>query len=137
MTESGVVISVNNGFATIRIGRNSACASCGKCGMTENQKHVDVYASCDVACKVDDVVEIEIPEANTTKMALIAYGIPLLPAIMLLVLSLALAFSDWVSILMFFGGYMLGLLFVGLIDRAKKRKWAKQPVVVKVLLSKN
>ena len=43
MLERGVVLKSNGKFAQVRIGRNSACGSCGKCGMTENQKHVDFY----------------------------------------------------------------------------------------------
>ena len=61
MTEFGTVLDVNGEFATVRIGRNSACASCGKCGMTEGQKHVDFFAANDVGAAVGDTVEVAMP----------------------------------------------------------------------------
>ena len=41
MREVGLVTSLKGEFASVRIGRHSACGSCGKCGMTQNQKHVE------------------------------------------------------------------------------------------------
>ena len=65
----------------VRIGRNSACASCGKCGMTENQKHVDFYVKNTLDAQVGDRVELDIPEANSARLALVAYFLPLVPAL--------------------------------------------------------
>ena len=62
MTETGTVIKCKNDYAMVRIGRNSACASCGKCGMTENQKHVDFYVKNTLDAQVGDRVELDIPE---------------------------------------------------------------------------
>ena len=66
MTERGSVVANKNNIAQVRIGRNSACASCGKCGMTEKQKHVDFYVENTLNAKVGDIVEVEIPETNST-----------------------------------------------------------------------
>ncbi len=41
MIEQGVVIKNKGKYSEVRIERNSACGSCGKCGMTEKQKHAD------------------------------------------------------------------------------------------------
>ena len=42
MLELAVVTKINKKYAKVRIGRNSACAACGKCGMTQNQKYIDI-----------------------------------------------------------------------------------------------
>ena len=129
MTEYGQVIAVDGEFATVRIGRNSACGSCGKCGMTEQQKHVDFFAANVASAKVGDRVEIELPEVNTTKLAFVGYILPLLPALA----ALLLAWADWLAILLFFVGYAIGFAVVALLDKAKKHKWTEQATVVRVV----
>ena len=109
MTEFGTVLDVKGEFATVRIGRNSACASCGKCGMTEGQKHVDFFAANDVGAAVGDTVEVALPETSATKLALVGYILPLVPALSLLFVAVAL------------------------LDSAKKHKWTKQAHIVSVV----
>ena len=100
MTEFGTVLDVKGEFATVRIGRNSACASCGKCGMTEGQKHVDFFAANDVGAAVGDTVEVALPETSATKLALVGYILPLVPALSLLFVSLALGWAEWLALLL-------------------------------------
>lgn len=133
MKEQGVVISTNEKYATIRIGRNSACASCGKCGMTENQKHVDFFAPNEIGAQKDDVVEVDIPEQNTVGMALVGYALPLVPALIALFVGLKFDLGDFWSILLFFGGYFVGMGVVALFDVLKKHKWGKQPTITKIV----
>ena len=133
MTEIGVVLKVKNGFAQVRVGRNSACASCGKCGMTERQKHVDFYASSGIKVDVGDTVELDIPEGNSAKLALIAYFVPLLPALALLFLALGLHWADWLAIILFFAGLAAGFAVLAFIDKARKHKWMESPTITKVL----
>lgn len=133
MTEQGAVIAVDGDFATVRIGRNSACASCGKCGMTEGQKYVDFFAANSVGAKVGDTVQVTLPQANATLLALVGYILPLLPALVLLFVAIALGWGELVAVLMFFVGYAVGFSVVALIDKAKKRKWTKQAVVTTIL----
>ena len=133
MTEYGQVIAVDGEFATVRIGRNSACGSCGKCGMTEQQKHVDFFAANVASAKVGDRVEIQLPEVNTTKLAFVGYILPLLPALAALFAALLLVWADWLAILLFFVGYAIGFAVVALLDKAKKHKWTEQATVVRVV----
>lgn len=133
MTERGVVIKDKGKFAQIRIGRNSACGSCGKCGMTDNQKHADFYVENTLNAKVNDVVEIEIPEANSAKLAFVAYIIPLIPALALLFLSVGLKWAEWLSILLFFVGLAVGFVIIALIDRYRKYKWASSPTMKSIV----
>ena len=133
MTELGVVLKVKDNFAQVRVGRNSACASCGKCGMTQKQKHVDFYASNEIGVAVGDTVELDIPEGNSAKLALFAYFVPLLPALVLLFLALGLQWSEWIAVLLFFVGLALGFTVLSVIDKARKHKWMATPTIVKIV----
>ena len=133
MTELGVVLKLKDDFAQVRVGRNSACASCGKCGMTENQKHVDFYVSNEVGAQVGDTVELDIPEGNSAKLALFAYFIPLAPALTLLFVALGLNWADWLAILLFFAGMAVGFAVLSVIDKARKHKWMESPVITKIV----
>ena len=133
MTEQGVVLKVKNEFAQVRVGRNSACASCGKCGMTEKQKHVDFYAANEIGVEVGDTVELDIPEGNSAKIALFAYFVPLAPALALLFLALGLGLAEWIAILLFFAGLAAGFAVLAFIDKARKHKWMATPVITKIV----
>ena len=133
MTEQGVVLSVKKGFAKVRIGRNSACGACGKCGMTEKQKHVDFYATNEVGAVKGDTVSIEIPETNSAKLALVGYLIPLVPALALMFMSIALKWADWISAVLFFAGLAVGFAVVALIDKLRKHKWMETPQILEIV----
>ena len=133
MTEQGVVLSVKNEFAKVRVGRNSACASCGKCGMTERQKHVDFYASNTVDAQEGDTVVLNIPDTNSAKLAFVAYMIPLVPALGLLFMALGLKWADWTAALLFMGGLAIGFAIVALIDRLRRHKWMESPKIVEIV----
>lgn len=134
MTERGFVVKNKGKFAQVRIERNSACASCGKCGMTEKQKHVDFYVENELNAQVGDVVELDIPEANAAKMAFVGYVLPLIPALVLLFVSVGLHWADWLSVLLFFVGLAVGFAVVALIDRFHKRKWASAPTMKSIVV---
>ena len=133
MIEQGVVLSVKDKFAKVRVGRNSACASCGKCGMTEKQKHVDFFASNEVGAVEGDTVSLEIPETNSAKLALVAYCLPLIPALGMLFLSIGLKWADWLSAILFFAGLAVGFAVVAVIDKIRKHKWMETPVIKEVV----
>ena len=137
MTEFGVVLNVKEDFAQVRVGRNSACASCGKCGMTEKQKYVDFYANNTVGAASGDTVELDIPEGNSAKFALIAYFIPLLPALVLLFLALGLKWADWLALILFFAGLAVGFAVLAIIDKVRKHKWMESPIIVKIIQDKS
>lgn len=135
MTERGYVLKTKGKYAQVRIERNSACGSCGKCGMTEKQKHVDFYVENTFNVQVNDIVEIDIPEANSAKLAFIGYMVPLIPALILLFISIGLMWPDWLSVLLFFVGWAVGFTAVALIDKFHKRKWASSPTLKSIVLN--
>ncbi len=135
MTEQGVVLSVKKDFAKVRVGRNSACASCGKCGMTEKQKHVDFFASNTVGAKEGDTVTLNIPEANSAKFALVGYFLPIVPALGAMFLALGLKWAEWIAALLFLGGLVVGFALVALADKLHRHKWMETPQIVEVVNS--
>ena len=135
MNEKGVVLTVKKKFAKVRIGRNSACASCGKCGMTEKQKYVDFYASNDVGAKEGETVELEIPETNSAKFAFVGYLVPLIPALGLLFMAIGFKWADWIAALLFIGGLVVGFALVALIDKLRRHKWMETPKIVAIISS--
>ena len=133
MTERGVVINNKDKFSKIRIERNSACASCGKCGMTEKQKHMDFYVENTCDAGVGDVVELDLPDVNTAPLAFIAYILPLVPAIVLMLISVFVNWPIWATLLMFFGGLAVGIAIVAIIDRSHKHRWAQSPTMKSIV----
>lgn len=136
MTENGVVVQCKKDFAQVRIGRNSACATCGKCGMTENQKHVDLLVQNTLDAKEGDVVQVEIPEGNSVPLALVAYILPLVPALALMFVGFGLSLPVWATMLLFVGGFAVGFSCVVLIDKLRKHKWMQSPTM-KAIVSQN
>ena len=135
MTEQGIVVdSKSNNYIQVRIGRNSACASCGKCGMTENQKHVDFFVENTKEAKVGDTVSVEISEKNAVPLAFVGYFLPLIPALALLFCGIGLKLPDWASLLMFIGGLVVGFCLVILIEKLRKHKWMQSPVLLEVVV---
>lgn len=133
MIEQGVVLAIQKEFAKVRVERNSACGSCGKCGMTESQKHVDFLASNAVGATVGDTVSLDIPDTNSAKWALVGYFIPLIPALGLQFLALGLHLADWIATLMFVGGLAVGFAVVALIDKLRRHKWMETPQIVEIV----
>ncbi|MCM1289245.1 MAG: SoxR reducing system RseC family protein [Corallococcus sp.] len=133
MTERGYVLHNKNNFSKIRIGRNSACAGCGKCGMTEKQKHMDFYVENVCGACEGDVVELEIPDVNTVPLAFVAYIVPLVPAVALMLISVFLNWAEWVALLAFFGGLVVGVAILALIDKLHKHRWAQSPTMKAII----
>lgn len=134
MTEQGIVVATkSNNYVEVRIGRNSACASCGKCGMTENQKHVDFIVENTKDAQVGDTVSVEIPETNAAPLAFVGYILPLIPALALLFCGVGLKWPEWASLLMFLGGFAVGFSVVVLIEKLRKHKWMQTPVMLEVV----
>lgn len=135
MTENGVVVELKNKYAIVRIGRNSACGACGKCGMTDKQKHVDFFVENVLNAQVGDTVSVEIPEGKSATLALVAYILPLVPALISMFVGFALKLADWVALLMFAGGLAVGFCIVIAIDRFKKHKWMQAPEMQRIIYS--
>ena len=133
MREIGLVTKLKGEFASVRIGRHSACGSCGKCGMSQNQKHVDFFVKNSLDAKPGDSVVLDIKETNTLKLSLVAYIIPLVLGLLFFVVGLVLKLPDWANLLMFVGGCAVAYVIVAIIDKSKKHQWVQSPEMVEIV----
>ena len=78
MKETGKVVRVEGGQATIKIARGTACGECGKCQVGREKLEMIMVADNDIGAGVGDEVEIELENDNFFNAVLIAYGFPLI-----------------------------------------------------------
>lgn len=78
MNQQGYIVEiVDSVTAKLKLKRHSACASCGKCATTSEEKDIIVEVDNTIGAKVGDRVEVNMETVNVLKAALIAYTIPL------------------------------------------------------------
>ena len=78
MNQQGYIVEiVDSVTAKLKLKRHSACASCGKCATTSEEKDIIVEVDNTIGSKVGDRVEVNMETVNVLKAALIAYTIPL------------------------------------------------------------
>ena len=78
MNQQGYIVEiVDSVTAKLKLKRHSACASCGKCASTSEEKDIIVEVDNTIGAKVGDRVEVNMETVNVLKAAFIAYTIPL------------------------------------------------------------
>ena len=78
MNQQGYIVEiVDSVTAKLKLKRHSACASCGKCATTSEEKDIIVEVDNTIGAKVGDKVEVNMETVNVLKAAFIAYAIPL------------------------------------------------------------
>ncbi len=93
ITHAGVIESIDGGRVRVRIVQTSACAACkvaGYCNAAEaKEKLVDVFAADAARWKVGDAVTVAASQQMATQALLLAFGLPLviLIAVLLVVLN--------------------------------------------------
>ncbi|WP_290459122.1 SoxR reducing system RseC family protein [Romboutsia ilealis] len=79
MNQHGYIVEiVDSVTAKFKLKRHSACASCGKCATTSEEKDIIVEVDNTIGAKVGDRVEVNMESVNVLKASFIAYTIPLL-----------------------------------------------------------
>ena len=79
MNQQGYIIEiVDNITSKLKLKRHSACASCGKCATTSEEKDIIVEVDNTIGAKVGDRVEVNMETINVLKAAFIVYTIPLI-----------------------------------------------------------
>jgi len=77
MRETGKVIELTDGYATISLKRTTACGSCRACTIGDDPGEMRVSVKNDCGANVGDKVEIELRSGAFVSAAMILYGIPL------------------------------------------------------------
>ena len=79
MNQQGYIVEiVDSVTAKLQLKRYSACASCGKCATTSEEKDIIVEVDNTIGAKLGDRVEVNMETVNVLKAAFMAYTIPLL-----------------------------------------------------------
>lgn len=78
MKESGTVIEVKNGIASVEVARSAACEHCKACHLGRDAQIMVAEAQNDAQAEVGDKVYIELEQKIILGAAVIVYIIPLL-----------------------------------------------------------
>ena len=82
-TEKGIIEKISHSDAVVRIQKSSACAHCesrGACQVSEGKAMLIEVAN-DLQAKVNDHVEISVPEGSLLKLSFLVYFVPILALI--------------------------------------------------------
>lgn len=78
MRETGRVVGIDGGTASVLFRRSSACSRCGACGMGSEQNDITVEVPNALDAKVGDEVEVHFTARNALASSAIGYIFPLL-----------------------------------------------------------
>lgn len=143
MNQQGYIVEiVDSVTAKLKLKRHSACASCGKCATTSEEKDIIVEVDNTIGAKVGDKVEVNMETVNVLKAAFIAYAIPLVSLLLGTVGTFySLKAVNVTSNVEFISG-LVGLIFTFisfLILRKNDKKFRDSkeyiPVVTRVIVS--
>lgn len=131
MTSFGIVKKAENGYATVKIKRNSMCSDdCGSCNLC-GKRNIEIKAKNGIGARDGDKVEIKMPDQSGFLASLLAYGIPVL---ILLVAIIIGAVAGKVELA---GAVALGVIvvwYVVLMLFEKNNKYSEKltPVIIKI-----
>lgn len=143
MNQQGYIVEiVDSVTAKLKLKRHSACASCGKCATTSEEKDIIVEVDNTIGAKVGDRVEVNMETVNVLKAVFIAYTIPLVALLLGTVGTFyglkAINITDNVELIS--GG--VGLIFTFIVflmlkKNDKKFRDSKEyiPIVTRIIVS--
>lgn len=143
MNQQGYIVEiVDSVTAKLKLKRHFACASCGKCATTSEEKYIIVEADNTIGAKVGDRVEVNMETVNVLKAAFIAYTIPLLALLLGTVGTFyglkAINIKNNVEIISGGAGLIFTILsFLILKKNDKKFRESKEyiPIVIRIIVS--
>ena len=143
MNQQGYIIEiVDNITAKLKLKRHSACASCGKCATTSEEKDIIVEVDNTIGAKVGDRVEVNMETINVLKAAFIVYTIPLIALLIGTVGTFyilnAINFNRNIEIISAIVGLIFTIIvFLILKKNDKKFRDSKEyiPIVTRIIVS--
>lgn len=136
MKEVGIVHSLNkHNKAVVRFDRKLACEKCNMCFKPKDKMFVELYLDNTLSAKVDDKVEVEIPDNIVLTASFLVY---MLPAIFLLVsLFLTRSLNDALSFSISIGAMILSYFFLSFIDKMMKKKKGYLPIMKSIIITED
>ena len=143
MNQQGYIVEiVDNITAKLKLKRHSACASCGKCATTSEEKDIIVEVDNSIGAKVGDRVEVNMETMNVLKAAFIVYTIPLIALLIGIVGTFyvlnAISFNGNIEVISGVVGLVLTfIVFLILKKNDKKFRDSKEyiPIVTRIIVS--
>ncbi len=143
MNQQGYIIEiVDNITAKLKLKRHSACASCGKCATTSEEKDIIVEVDNTIGAKVGDRVEVNMETINVLKATFIVYTIPLIALLIGTVGTFyglnAVNFNGNIEIISAIVGLIFTIIvFLILKKNDKKFRDSKEyiPIVTRIIVS--
>ena len=143
MNQQGYIVEiVDNITAKLKLKRQSACASCGKCATTSEEKDIIVEVDNSIGAKVGDRVEVNMETINVLKAAFIVYTIPLIALLIGIVGTFyalnAINFNGNIEAISGVVGLVLTfIVFLILKKNDKKFRDSKEyiPIVTRIIVS--
>ena len=143
MNQQGYIIEiVDNITAKLKLKRHSACASCGKCATTSEEKDIIVEVDNTIGAKVGDRVEVNMETINVLKAAFIVYTLPLVALLIGTVGTFyilnAINFNRNIEIISAIVGLIFTIIvFLILKKNDKKFRDSKEyiPIVTRIIVS--
>lgn len=81
MKQSGIIISINEDKARVKLQRQSSCEGCQACKLGRADMNIEIDAINPVNAKIGDHVEVDMEHQNFLTAAFIVYAIPLVALI--------------------------------------------------------
>lgn len=133
MLEQGIVVDIKKSQAVVRIMRTSACGNCSMCGLTADKKFIDIDVENTLNAKKGDTVSIELSGNLVVKLSLIVYLLPLFFAFVLLICGAVFKLEEYLQIILFTGGLIVGFVIVRVIDKKISKKGEIIPLMKEIV----
>ncbi len=147
MDQRGRIVEiVDEKTAMMKMQRNSACASCGKCigSSSSESKEIVVEVDNSIGAKLGDNVEVSMDQIDVMKALGILYGIPLIALLIGSVGSFYILESAGVTNMLEILSALIGFAFTGisyLLIRTRENKFRASrkymPTVTRVVIDLN
>ena len=122
MTEQGKVISIDGGFATVKVDKKDECAKCGLCMFPKNANSVNFYAENNVGANVGDTVIVTTKEKAKTVGILLVFGVPILLIVASLLIGYLLIKSETVGLITSIFSVVIWFFILSFIDKRLKKR---------------
>ncbi len=136
MREKGRVIEVSNHIAKVSLEPNESCRNCPAghfCRPSGGVRVIEVENR--IEAHPEDVVHIEIPTKSGFMAMFLLFGVPVLLA--LVGLLIGARYSETFSIILGFGGFILGLVFAKILNNSLAARHKLLPRIVEIINQKS
>ena len=121
--ETGIVQSVKNDYARVKVKRVHDCGGCKAC-IFAGKGDIDLLVRNTVSAKVGDLVTVDAAHSGGRSLlaTVIGLGIPLILWIIGFVIGYETGLKDWINILVSFGVLAIGFAITAVVDKVFFRK---------------